>query len=214
MIVITPDSGHMHQSHHMMMIHPMHIILVALLFQMLLNLMPSRAIVILLASWSVAVIMVMASSVANTMTILSYLDREERVDQRWSPKIYELVRTLNEAVIDTDWIISIDWGIHNQLLSLGTPALRERLDDLWLKLKYVHKHPEDISRIVEKLKKNRQTLAICYPSHESVQDRAYVTFFKLLNKENIPYRLLARIMDKDVVVYEVFEISGKKRQEH
>jgi 4-amino-4-deoxy-L-arabinose transferase-like glycosyltransferase len=209
MIVLTPDSGHMHQSHHMMILHPFHILLVALAFQGLLSLLPSRAGWISLFFFCGVVGWVLVSNLTNTISTLNYLDREERVDLRWSTRIYELARQLNESASDVDWVISVDWGIHNQLLALGTPVLRTRLDDLWLQLKYQHKNPKEAERLVDKLRNSRRTLVVCYPPHEEVQCLARPVFFRLLDQNGIPYHRLTTIGRRDFVVYEVFEILGK-----
>jgi 4-amino-4-deoxy-L-arabinose transferase-like glycosyltransferase len=208
MIVATPDAGHMHQSHHLMLLHPFHIFLVALAFQALLVLRASRVGLALLSAFGGAALLVLTTSAANTVAALRYVGRGERVDLRWSPAIYDLVRVLDETASGVDRVISVDWGTHNQLLALGSPALRERLDDLWLQLKYLHRNPDDEARLVASLRGHRRTLAVCYHEGDEVQKHARPAFFRLLKREGIPCRLLTQVERQGIVVYEVYEVLG------
>lgn len=50
-------------------------------------------------------------------------------EPQYSPVIYELIDYLNHRTVDR--IISVDWGIHNQVFALGTPRTRAAARDRW-----------------------------------------------------------------------------------
>ena len=54
-------------------------------------------------------------------------------EPQWSPVVYQLVDYLNHRPVDR--IISVDWGIHNQVFALGTPRTRAAARDRWPKFR-------------------------------------------------------------------------------
>jgi dolichyl-phosphate-mannose-protein mannosyltransferase len=50
-------------------------------------------------------------------------------EPQWSPVVYDLVDYLNDH--SADGIVSVDWGIHNQVWALGTPRARATSRDRW-----------------------------------------------------------------------------------
>src|SRR5207249_12086174 len=50
---------------------------------------------------------------------------------RWSPEIYTLSRYINEHGLEAKSVISVDWGLHNQLHALAPKKLRQRMHDCW-----------------------------------------------------------------------------------
>jgi hypothetical protein len=50
-------------------------------------------------------------------------------EPQWSPVVYDLVDYVNDR--SADGIVSVDWGIHNQVWALGTPHARATSRDRW-----------------------------------------------------------------------------------
>jgi 4-amino-4-deoxy-L-arabinose transferase-like glycosyltransferase len=50
-------------------------------------------------------------------------------EPQWSPVVYDLVDYVNDR--SADGIVSVDWGIHNQVWALGTPRARATSRDRW-----------------------------------------------------------------------------------
>jgi hypothetical protein len=50
-------------------------------------------------------------------------------EPQWSPVVYELADYVNDR--SADGIVSVDWGIHNQVWALGTPRTRAACRDRW-----------------------------------------------------------------------------------
>lgn len=51
------------------------------------------------------------------------------LEPQWSPVVYDLVDYVNDR--SADGIVSVDWGIHNQVWALGTPRTRTTSRDRW-----------------------------------------------------------------------------------
>ena len=105
--------------HHMMMLYPLQYLIV---FAVAVGLAGTRGAVLL------AVVLV-----ASGASVARAYDRAFRADAefepQWSPMMYDLVRYLEHR--GADRIISVDWGIHNQLFALGTAATRTAVRDRW-----------------------------------------------------------------------------------
>jgi 4-amino-4-deoxy-L-arabinose transferase-like glycosyltransferase len=56
-------------------------------------------------------------------------------DPQWTPIVYDLVDYVNSRSVDG--IVSVDWGIHNQLWALGTSRTRSITRDRWPEFRYL-----------------------------------------------------------------------------
>ncbi|MFL5516124.1 MAG: ArnT family glycosyltransferase, partial [Gemmatimonadales bacterium] len=82
-----------------------------------------------LRSTLVAATLFVASSLNADVSYARALNPGAEFEPQWSPVIYSLVDYLNHQPVDR--IISVDWGIHNQIFALGTPRTRAVTRDLW-----------------------------------------------------------------------------------
>ncbi|HXM28303.1 MAG TPA: hypothetical protein VN957_19930 [Chthoniobacterales bacterium] len=85
-----------------------------------------RPAVILLGT---AAICVFAVNVHNTSDYLLHFRSNPHYDARWSPEIYSLSHYVNEQGPAFRSIISVDWGLYNQIYALGPKNLRKHMRD-------------------------------------------------------------------------------------
>jgi 4-amino-4-deoxy-L-arabinose transferase-like glycosyltransferase len=106
-------------SHHMMMLYP---------FQFLIAFGGATALVGRAGGFAMAGVLI----VSGMNVGVAYAQRfrpsaEYRAE--WSPIVYDLIEYLNHQAPDA--IVSVDWGIHNQVWALGTPRTRAISRDRW-----------------------------------------------------------------------------------
>ena len=110
--------------HHIMMLYP---------FQLFVTF---GAVVGLAGMWGTAV--AAAVLVASGLNVGAAYERNFRPTAEfapvWSPVIYQLVDFLNHH--PTERIISVDWGIHNQVWALGTSRTRAIARDRWFEFRW------------------------------------------------------------------------------
>ena len=62
---------------------------------------------------------------------LSRLRANSHYNARSSPEIYSLSQYINEHGLGVQSVVSVDWGLHNQLHSLAPRDLQRRMRDDW-----------------------------------------------------------------------------------
>src|SRR6266849_7894946 len=78
-----------------------------------------------------AAVLVFAVNVHNTAAYLSHFRWNHHYSPVWSPEIYSLSDYINKHGWEAKSIISVDWGLHNQIHALAPKKLRERMQERW-----------------------------------------------------------------------------------
>lgn len=214
-MLITPgEAGGLHKSHHMMALYPYHLLALALFAGNVIK--PRfnwsrRLLVALVLCCSLAFAI---ASFASTVRILNYFSEDRPLDPRWSPRIYELAEHVNREGKNADAIISIDWGIHNQVHALCDDDVRSKMADLWLDLKFVNIYPEKYKEILESLRNSDRTLVLLYSHRQGVQMIAVRNFLNMLRDNGLETEFLHAVKSGDNVIYEIWEARnpGAERQ--
>src|SRR6266403_161437 len=128
-IVITPQAG---GPHHYSMIFPLPLLAFVFLAQPLYRQLATKNLrrfaTLLLVS---ATVCVFGVNLHNLGGYLARLRTSSHYSPRWSPEIYSLSRYINEHGLEAQSVISVDWGLHNQLHALAPRKLQRRMRDYW-----------------------------------------------------------------------------------
>jgi hypothetical protein len=128
-IFVTPQAG---GPHHYSMIFPLPLLAFIFLAQPLYRQLTEKTVrrfaTFLLVSAAVCVFTV---NLYNLGGYLSRLRANSHYNARWSPEIYSLSEYINEHRLGVQSIISVDWGLYNQLHALAPLKLQRRMRDCW-----------------------------------------------------------------------------------
>jgi hypothetical protein len=128
-IVMTPQAG---GPHHYSMIFPLPVLAFAFLAQPLYRQLATKNLRRFAALLFVsAAVWVFVVNLHNVGTYLSRFGTSSHYNPRWSPEIYSLSQYINEHGLEAQSVISIDWGLHNQLHALAPRKLQQRMRDYW-----------------------------------------------------------------------------------
>jgi 4-amino-4-deoxy-L-arabinose transferase-like glycosyltransferase len=128
-IVITPHAG---GPHHYAMIFPWPLLAFAFLAKSLYVQIAKKNLRFLAAlPLACMAICLFCVNAHNTAVVLSDFRTNQHYNPRWSPAIYSLSRYINEHGYEAGRIVSLDWGLNNQLRALAPKKLQERMRDYW-----------------------------------------------------------------------------------
>jgi hypothetical protein len=121
-------------SHHLVMLWPFNYLHLVLCGMVILTWMEAKfkAVWIKKTSLTIAmlvIILIVVQHVKATSAYTAALDPNGRFSPRFDPVIYKLVETLKDSHVD--YIISVDWGIHQIALSLAPSWQRTIYLDWW-----------------------------------------------------------------------------------
>jgi len=213
-IVGCEASGGLQKPHHLMMVYPFSLVVLALFVKLGLDMrdrLEGRLAGVLAA---VAGIVFMCSGVVVDGRIFHYLVTDKPVDARWSSRLYELVEYIDTESTNADWIVSIDWGTHNALHALSTDSARRKMEDLWLPLKYMHRpiNRAAAAELLKKLTEKRRTLVVAFYGENTVQELSRMNFEAVVRASGLAYPMIKEISQGDNVIYEIYEIRGTGQQ--
>jgi 4-amino-4-deoxy-L-arabinose transferase-like glycosyltransferase len=193
-------------THHMMMIYPFPHIIVSFFMSKIIEDFRGNRMKLLIASGvysSLAVIII-----SNLYVNYRYIDafKHDKVSVMWSNAIYTLVDYVKENKEKT--YVSVDWGLHNQLLTLtnGTVPLKEFV---WtfkdLNLKEENKRQD--SWLIDE--------CVCKPNHVFLFHtdefssflNAKKNFFHFLIKKNIRANLFLKLGNREKYFYELYVVD-------
>jgi Dolichyl-phosphate-mannose-protein mannosyltransferase len=136
-IVITPHSG---GPHHYAMISPWPLLAFAFLAKSFYTQIAEKnrrlLAALLLACVTICLFCVNAH---NTAVVLSYFRTNQHYNPRWSPAIYSLSGYVNKHGYEARRIVTLDWGLDNQLRALAPKKLQEQMYDYWAALRELDK---------------------------------------------------------------------------
>jgi 4-amino-4-deoxy-L-arabinose transferase-like glycosyltransferase len=121
-IVVTPVA---YGAHHIMVLYP---------FQLLVTFGGAAAVAGMWGTAATAVVLV-----ASGLNVGAAYERNFRPTAefrpQWSPVVYQLVDFLNHHPAER--IVSVDWGIHNQIWALGTSRTRAIARERWFQFRWL-----------------------------------------------------------------------------
>jgi Dolichyl-phosphate-mannose-protein mannosyltransferase len=136
-IVITPHSG---GPHHYAMIFPWPLLAFAFLAKSLYTQIEKKNLRLLSALlFACVAICLFCVNANNTAVVLTHFRANQHYNPRWSPAIYSLSGYINEHGYEARRIISLDWGLNNQLRALAPKKLQELMRDYWAPLRDLDK---------------------------------------------------------------------------
>jgi len=128
-ILVTPQAG---GPHHYSMIFPLPLLAFIFLAQPLYRHLGAKTVRRFAALVLVfAAVCVFTVNLYNMGSYLSRLRANSHYNARSSPEIYSLSQYINEHGLGVQSVVSVDWGLHNQLHSLAPRDLQRRMRDDW-----------------------------------------------------------------------------------
>ena len=210
-IVVTPQAG---GPHHYSMIFPFPLLAFVFLAQSLCRQIPAknlhRLAAFLLLS---AAVSAFAVNVHNVREYLSRFQAASHYNPRWSPEIYSLSHYINEHGIEAKGVISVDWGLHNQLHALAPRELQPRMHDYWPSFQDLgKKNQEEQTTNLNFLFPEGKTLAVTFAASKETFPETRQNFLAALaSHPELKGRLLKEFWYAGEKIYEVYEIDRSLR---
>jgi dolichyl-phosphate-mannose-protein mannosyltransferase len=211
-IVITPQAG---GPHHYSMIFPLPVLAFVFLAQPLYSQLATKNLRRLAALFLVsAAALVFLINAQNLGAFLSRLRTDSHYSPRWSPEIYALSHYINEHRSEVKSVISVDWGLHNQLHALAPRELQQRMHDDWPTFLNLGKENQErqtagLNRIFPEGKSFALTFAA---SKETFPETRKNFLAALASDSELKSRLLKQFWYAGEEIYEVYEIDRLPRQ--
>lgn len=205
-IVITPQAG---GPHHYLMIFPWPFLAFAFLARCLYDHFRTKKL-----SQVVALPLVAAATciffvnIHNTMSYLSHFRSNPHYNARWSPEIYSLSHYVNEHGFQAKSIISVDWGLHNQLHALASKKLRKRMRDRWQRFRTLTQENEDKqTTILHSIFPKGKVFALTFAASKETFPETRRNFLDVLaSHPELQSRLAKEFWSGDEKIYELYEV--------
>src|SRR6266516_3981382 len=206
-IVITPLAG---GPHHFSMIFPLPLLAFVFLAQPLYRQLVTKNLrrfaALLLVS---AAVCVFAVNLHNVGGYLSRFRTNSHYSPRWSPEIYSLSQYINEHGPQAQNVISVDWGLHNQLHALAPRKLQRRMRDYWWAFQKLGKeNQEQQSAALNTIFPEGKSLALAFAASKETFPETRQNFLAALaSHPDLKSRLLKEFWYAGEKIYEVYEID-------
>src|SRR4029077_18726012 len=210
-IVITPLAG---GPHHYSMIFPLPLLAFVFLAQPLYKQVAAKNLrrfaAVLLIS---AAVCVFAVNLQNTWGYLYRFRTSSHYNPRWSPEIYSLSEYINEHGLEAQSVISVDWGLHNELHALAPRKLQRRMHDYWGVFQNLEKeNQERQSAKLNVIFPEGKSLALAFTASKETFPETRQNFLAALaSHPELKSRLLKEFSYADEKIYEVYEIDRSRR---
>jgi len=207
LIFITPQAG---GPHHYSMIFPLPLLASVFLAHALYGRVSTKNLrrfaALLLVGASTCIFLV---NVHNTMWYLSRFRTGAHFSPRWSPEIYSLSQYINEHGRGAESIISVDWGLHNQLHALAPRKLQRRMRDRWPVFQQMEKeNQENQLAALNSIFAKGKTLALTFAASKETFPETRRNFLAALaTHPEIKSRLVKDFWYGGERIYEVYEID-------
>jgi hypothetical protein len=206
-IVITPQAG---GPHHFSMIFPLPLLTFVFLAQPMYrqiaakNLRRFAAVLLVFAA-----VFVFAVNLHNTLEYLFRFRENSFYSPGLSPAIYSLSKYLNKEGIEAQSIISVDWGLHNQLHALAPRKLRRRMHDSWPTfLNLEKKNQESQSAELDAVFPQGKSLALTFAASKETFPETRRNFLAALaSNPKLKGRLVKEFSYAGEKIYELYEIE-------
>jgi Dolichyl-phosphate-mannose-protein mannosyltransferase len=208
-IAITPIAGGPYHPNHYSMIFPFPLLAFAFLAKSLNTQFgtksPRRAGALL----GLSAVCLFAVNVHNTTAYLSHFRTNAHYSPQWSPEIYSLSSYINEHGSEWKRIISIDWGLHNQIHTLAPKDLRGRMREATSIFRTLDKKPEEKQRAaLYFIFPEGKSLVITFAASEERFPETRRNFLaSVATHLELKSRLVKEFWSEGVKIYELYEIS-------
>ncbi|GEM_PF-1953472 len=126
-IVITPQGR---LPAHIMILWPLNHLIFILTLYSFYSLFPSAIIGRLLLL--PPVLLVVSQLYVNDIYLLQFKNPAAYKNQLWSPAVYDLSKYINEHIKEYDYVLSLDFGLNNQVFALASDNVaRTKFHDIW-----------------------------------------------------------------------------------
>ena len=206
-ILVTPQAG---GPHHYSMIFPLPLLAFVFLAQPLYRQVATktrrRFAALLLVSAAVCVFTV---NLYNLGEYLARLRANSHYNARWSPEIYSLSQYINEHGLEAQRVISVDWGLHNQLHALAPRKLQRRMRDSWPSFQQMeNKNQEKQVAALNSIFPEGKTLALTFAATKETFPETRRNFLAALaTHPELKSRLVKDFWYAGERIYEVYEID-------
>jgi hypothetical protein len=206
-IAITPQAG---GPHHYSMIFPLPLLVFVFFAQLLYRQVATKNLrffaAVLLISAATSVFFV---NLHNTIGYLSRFKANASYNPRWSPEIYSLSQYLNQRGFEVQSVVSVDWGLHNQLHALAPKKLRRRMHDDWPTFKTVeNQDQEKQSAVLKHIFPAGKNLALTFAASKETFPETRRNFLALLaSHPELKWRLVKEFWYGGEKIYEVYEVD-------
>jgi hypothetical protein len=206
-ILVTPQAG---GPHHYSMIFPLPLLAFVFLAQPLYRQVATktrrRFAALLLVSAAVCVFTV---NLYNLGEYLARLRTNSHYNARWSPEIYSLSQYINEHGLEAQRVISVDWGLHNQLHALAPRKLQRRMRDSWPSFQQMeNKNQEKQVAALNSIFPEGKTLALTFAATKETFPETRRNFLAALaTHPELKSRLVKEFWYAGERIYEIYEID-------
>jgi hypothetical membrane protein len=210
-IAITPQGG---GPHHYLMIFPLPLLAFAFFAKSLYSGVATknfqRLAAVVLGSAAICIFVVNSH---NSVAYLSHFRTNLHYNPRWSPEIYSLSEYINKHAFEVNRIISVDWGLHNQLHALAPETLRRRMEDLWPIFKELgHKtEQERHTKLCSIFPEGKNFVLTFAVSKESFPETRQNFLASLAGLPELKSRLAKEFWFRGEKIYELYEVTRRSR---
>ncbi|NER79345.1 MAG: hypothetical protein F6K42_07115 [Leptolyngbya sp. SIO1D8] len=209
-ILFTKQAG---GPHHIMMLFPLaHFINIASVpiilksFSRQKSLLTTNLIILVLAFGCL-----LYSQLAVVQEYSQTFRKGDQFSNLWSPTIYQLSDYLNLQTASTDQVVSIDWGVHNQLFSLAAPGKHDMFIDLWPTFKEFDTMTDsDVEDLFNSTFKGKRTLAIAHSPQAEIMTGSRDNFLQFANRFFPDATLQNQFFEQDNVLFEVYFVNEEQ----
>ena len=210
-IVITPQAG---GPHHYSMIFPLPLLAFVFLAQPLYRQIATKTLrrfaTFILVS---AAVCVFVASLHNVGGYLARLRADAHYNARWSPEIYSLSQYINEHGLGAQSVVSVDWGLHNQLHALAPRKLQRRMRDSWPFFQKMENNNQETTSRLNSIFPEGKTLALTFAATKETFPETRRNFLAALaTHPELKSRLVKDFWSAGERIYEVYEIDRSLTQ--
>jgi len=206
-ILVTPQAG---GPHHYSMIFPLPLLAFIFLAQPLYRQLAAKNV-----QRFVALLLVCAAFCVFTVNLYNlggYLFRlraNSHYNARSSPEIYSLSQYINEHGPGVQRVISVDWGLHNQLHALAPRKLQRRMRDCWPFFQQMeNENQESQVAALNSIFPEGKSLALTFAATKETFPETRRNFLAALaTHPEIKSRLVKDFWSAGERIYEVYEID-------
>ena len=203
-IVITSQAW---AAHHIMVLWPFHYIIFALSLTAVVLALPAAS------RRSIVTVLLVGALIwagVNTFRTVEMLRsfKTQPLKAIWSNEIYNLAKYVRAHGSATDSIVSVDWGIHNQVSALIDAKLRKKCSDQWPMYRELQNDPKTANQLGQQYGHQR-TMVILFGQGRSLYPIMRENFFNLIQDKQLSCQRSAVISDSLGPVYEIYTVVNK-----
>lgn len=116
--------------HHIMLLWPLPSVLAVCLLATAARL-PVRGRLVAMSVLGLALAALLVTQVRTTAAYVRAYRSDRSWSTIWTPEIYAVARAVSRSAPEVESVITVDWGLGNQIFALGNEAVRDRFSDPW-----------------------------------------------------------------------------------